>query len=481
MAIRSSLVFLAASVLPVMGETILGLTVFSRHGDRTSKHYAGYSLTNLGFQQVFQSGGFYRDTYLSANSSKRILGISEDQYVSSQVWASAPDQKVLANTATAFLQGLYPPLEDTDPQIATNTINNGTTYANPLNGYQYVLLHVPGTDSPNTIWIKGDDGCPAVTAAEDSFEDSTQFIQLDDSTKAFYQQFWPQLEDVYDYKQSELSYAKAYDIFDLINVAQIHNSSAVERVSAEQLFQLRTLADSHEFGANFNGSQPARSIHAQTLAGAFLTQLNQTITSKGQLKFSLFAGSYDTFLAFFGLTNLTMADPNFFGLPDYASTMALEILTDKDVTTFPSNVDDLKVRFLFRNGSDVGAPLTAFPLFGQKETTLSWKDFVNQLSPKAITSAKAWCNVCQSTDDFCSIYNAPSGTASASNHSGSGSGMSNAVAGVIGAMVTLAVVAIVGLVVYLFGRRRRVSNASSGASVGSAEKGSIGSGSATRA
>ncbi|KAF3911783.1 hypothetical protein AA313_de0206852 [Arthrobotrys entomopaga] len=479
MAVRTSIVFLAASVLPVMGETILGLTVFSRHGDRTSKHYAGYSLTNLGFQQVFQSGSFYRDTYLSANSSKRILGISEDQYVTSQIWATAPDQKVLANTATAFLQGLYPPLDETDPQIATNTINNGTTYTNPLNGYQYVLLHVPGTDSPNTIWIKGDDGCPAVTAAEDSFPDSTQFIELEDSTKAFYQQFWPQLEDVYDLKQTELSYAKAYDIFDLINVAQIHNSSAAERVSAEQLFQLRTLADSHEFGANYNNSQPARSIHAQTLAGAFLNQLNQTITSKGQLKFSLFAGSYDTLLAFFGLTNLTMADPNFFGLPDYASTMALEILTDNDVTTFPTNVDDLKVRFLFRNGSDVGAPLTAFPLFGQKETTLSWNDFVNQLSPKAITSVETWCNVCQSTEDFCAAYSASSGTASTSNHNGSG--MSNAVAGVIGAVVTLAVVAIVGLVLYLFGRRRRSPNTSSGASVGSFEKGSLSSAGVARA
>ncbi|EPS41336.1 hypothetical protein H072_4767 [Dactylellina haptotyla CBS 200.50] len=480
MAIKSSLILLGASVLPVMGETILGLTVFSRHGDRTSKHYSGYSLTNLGFQQNYQTGSFYRNLYLSSNSSKQILGISEDQYVTSQVWATSPDQKVLANTATAFLQGLYPPLEETDPEIATNTLNNGTTYTNPLNGYQYVILHAPGTESPNTIWIKGDDGCPAVTTASESFEDSAIFMERDSATQSFYEQFWGQVEDVYDFKQSQLNYAKAYDIFDLINVAQIHNSSASEKVTAEQLFQLRTLADSAEFGLNYNMSQPARSIHAQTLAGAILNQLNQTVTSKGKLKFSLFAGSYDTFLAFFGLTNLTMASPNFYGLPDYASTMAFEVLTEADVTEFPTSVDDLKVRFLFRNGSDVGAPLTAFPLFGQQETTLSWTDFVTQISERAITSVEKWCSMCMSEEAFCAAYNPGLSTGSVGGSS-SGSGISNAVAGVIGAMVTLAVVGPVGLVFFLFSRKRRTSTTSSGASIGSAEKGSFSSASVARA
>ncbi|KAF3906424.1 hypothetical protein ABW20_dc0105359 [Dactylellina cionopaga] len=483
MAIKTSLVLLSASVLPVLGETILGLTVFSRHGDRTSKHYAGYSLTNLGFQQNFQVGTFYRDLYLASNSPKRILGISEDQYVNSQIWASAPDQKVLANTATAFLQGLYPPLEQLDPEIATNTLNNGSEYTNPLNGYQYVPLHAPGVESPNTIWIKGDDGCPAITTASAAFEKSAQFMEREAATKSFYQGFWEQIQDVYDYEQSELNYAKAYDIFDLINVAQIHNSSASENVTAEELFQLRTLADSAEFGLNFNASQPARSIHAQTLAGAILNQLNQTVTSKGKLKFSLFAGSYDTFLAFFGITNLTSTNPNFFGLPGYASTMAFEVLTDADVDAFPTNVNDLKVRFLFRNGSDASAPLTAFPLFGQQEVTLSWTDFVSQISERAITSVEKWCNMCMSEEDFCAPYDPrlssePAGTASSSGNSGSK--MSNAVAGVIGAIVTLAVVAIAGLGIYLISKRRRAP-ASSSASIGSAEKGSVSTGSAVRA
>ncbi|KAK6333985.1 hypothetical protein TWF696_002496 [Orbilia brochopaga] len=486
MAGKTSLFLLGAYVLPVWGETILGLTVFTRHGDRTSKHYAGYSLTNLGFQQNFQTGNFYRDQYLESGSPKRILGISEDKYVASQIWASAPDQTVLANTATAFLQGLYPPLDQLDRQIATNTVNNGTEYTSPLNGYQYVLLHEPGTESPNTIWIKGDDGCPAVTASAATFETSEEFMTRDAATKSFYQEFWPQLSDVYDFEQSDLGYARAYDIFDLINVAQIHNSSTSENVTAEQLFQLRTLADSAEFGENFNASQPARSIHAQTLAGAILNQLNQTVTGKGKLKFSLLAGSYDTFLAFFGLTDLTAADPNFYGLPDYASTMAFEVLTDKDVDAFPSSIDDLKVRFLFRNGSDVGAPLKPFPLFGQKEETLAWTDFVTRVSQVAITSVEKWCSVCMSKQPFCAAYNPSlsSGSIPAQSTGGDADiemnmnegGMSNALAGVIGAMVTLGTVAVAGLFFFLLTRKKKqMPPRSSADSIGSCEKGSCSS------
>lgn len=470
---KSSLVLLGASAVPVLGETILGLTVFTRHGDRNSKTYSGYGLTSLGFQQNFQVGSVYRDIYLSSNSSKQILGISEDKYVPSQLYASAPSQKILSNTATAFLQGLYPPLEGTDPEVASITLNNGTEYTNPLGGYQYVFLNGVDENTPNTIWIKGDDGCPAYTEAADTFVDSAEFKERDAATRDFYAKFWPQLEDVFFLKESDLNYKKAFDIFDLINVAQIHNTSEVERVSSEDLFQLRTLADSAEFALNYNTSQPGRSIHAQTLSGAILKQLNQTVSTKGKLKFSLLAGSYDTFLAFFGITQLTRANPNFFGLPHYASTLAFEILTDEDVEEFPSNTDDLKVRFLFRNGSDIGAPLTAFPLFGQSETVLPWTEFVEKMGDIAITSPDVWCSSCRSTEDFCAVYNSTLSTGSINPPSGGGSKMSNAVAGVIGAAVTLGAVLIAGLLFWLI--RRRKSSAAAPVSPGFVEKGSISS------
>jgi len=62
-------------------------------------------LTNLGFQMNFQVGEDYRAIYVSSKSPKKILGISENKHTPAQVFASAPDQSVLLNTATAFLQG----------------------------------------------------------------------------------------------------------------------------------------------------------------------------------------------------------------------------------------------------------------------------------------------------------------------------------------------------------------------------------------
>ena len=385
--------------------------------------------------------------------------------MASQVYASAPDQSILLNTATSFLQGLYPPLLDLKPEIASQTVlNNGSTSTSPLEGYQYVVLHGEKANSPDAIWIKGDDNCPAVIEASESFEASEEYLNTFDSTRDFYRSLFPAVQGVFDYRSPDnMSYAKAFDIFDLVNVARIHNATSPARnVTDEQLFQLRTLANSAEFGYNFNTSQPARSLHAETLAGAVLAQLNQTVASKGKLKFSLLAGSYDVFLAFFGLANLTSASPDFFGLPDYASTMAFEVFTTANSTEFPADAAaNLRVRFLFRN-STYGQP-TAFPLFGKGEDSLSWPDFVKEIRNRAITSASQWCSLCRSSVSFCAAYKSDT-DAGGSEASGNGR-MSNAVAGVIGAMVTLAVVALVSGLAFVLLRKRQSGEAQEKTSV----------------
>ncbi|KAF2842082.1 phosphoglycerate mutase-like protein [Patellaria atrata CBS 101060] len=456
MSPKISIAFWSNLLTCALGETILGVTVYSRHGDRSSKHYKGYSLTNLGLNQNFQTGSFYREQYIDVASQKQILGISEDLYKPSEIWASAPDQLVLSNTATAFLQGLYPPVDGADHSLAVQTLTNGSSYTNPLNGYQYVLLNAKDSDSPDTIWIKGDDSCPAYQDAADTFHTSDLFQEKVEATKSFYSKFWDILDDVYDYEAENMTYANAYDIYDLINVARIHNeSSPAVNVSSADMFQLRTLADSAEWASIYNESQPARSIGGQSLMGGILHQLNQTVIGKGKLKFSLLAGSYDNFMAFFGLANLTSASTNFYGLPGYASTMAFEILTENDVQAFPSSTSELKVRFLFRNGSD--SELTAYPLFGQSEIVLPWDQFVSEAESRGILDLSLWCSMCQSTQEFCTPYpNNPAYAAAHESTSTSGkSNMSNAVAGVIGAMVTLGVIATCGLVTYLVLRRRK--------------------------
>ena len=156
-------------------------------------------------QQNFQVGGDYRSLYVASNSSKQILGIAEDKVINSQIFATAPDQSVLLNTATAFLQGLYPPLEGINSQIASQTLNNGSTYVNPLNGYQYVVLHGEENESPNTIWLKGDESCPTATKSSNAFKKSAEFQSREKATKSFYNSFWEIMQNVYDYSPSNMT------------------------------------------------------------------------------------------------------------------------------------------------------------------------------------------------------------------------------------------------------------------------------------
>jgi hypothetical protein len=80
----------------------------------------------------------------------------------------------------------------------------------------------------------------------------------------------------------------------------------------------------------------------------------------------------------------------------------------------------------------------------------------------AISSTERWCDVCSNTDGACAAYatdNASNGNASTASSSKkeSGNGLSPVVNGVIGAMVTLAVVLGLEALVLLVGGYRIVS------------------------
>ncbi|GFF98081.1 hypothetical protein IFM53868_09629 [Aspergillus udagawae] len=102
------------------------------HGDRTPKVLAPAQLTDLGYAQMFLTGNYFRERYVSAGSSHRISGISTDFVELGQLEASAPDDDVIQTSGLAFLQGLYPPVGST---MATETLRNGSSVQAPLNGY----------------------------------------------------------------------------------------------------------------------------------------------------------------------------------------------------------------------------------------------------------------------------------------------------------------------------------------------------------
>lgn len=136
-------------------------------------------------------------------------------------------------------------------------------------------------------------------------------------------------------------------------------------------------------------------------------------------------------------------------------------LQSSNLGTYP-DLDDLYVRFLFSNGSDLLDPsattsLVAYPLFNRSpsQTIMSLSDFTDAMQRLSIGSIANWCETCDSYSIFCPAFadaaDGGSGTSAGSRRggSGSGSGLSPAVAGVVGAIVALVIAALIAALVCL--------------------------------
>jgi len=88
--LSKSLVALSLLSSSVSAETVLGVYMFHRHGDRTPKALAPANLTDLGYQQVYSSGDYYRSRYIDSDADHKILGMNTDIVKQSQISASAP-------------------------------------------------------------------------------------------------------------------------------------------------------------------------------------------------------------------------------------------------------------------------------------------------------------------------------------------------------------------------------------------------------
>ncbi|KAL4819794.1 histidine phosphatase superfamily [Aspergillus spinulosporus] len=437
---RRSLQLIALSAIPIQvsAEKVLGAYIFARHGDRTAKILKNTQLTDLGYNQVYLTGSAYHDRYINSTSSKYIDGISEDVVNLSQITASSPADAVLQNSATGFLQGVYPPVGS----VSSQELANGTTVESPLNGYQLIPLSLidSGASSEDSAWLQGTTDCNKAKVSSDSYYESELYKRLYDETKDFYQSLSPLINT--SFSEADMSFRNAYSIYDYLNVGSIHNTSNTPTDS--QLHQAFLLANIEQYNLAYNSSETVRAIAGSTLAAEMLMGLNETVTSQGEVKLHVEFGSYGTFLSYFGLASLPAVDVAFTGIPDYASSMVWELVTNSTSDSFPST-DEISVRFAFHNGTMTGSSSTptTYPLYGQSSATIPWSTFVEQTEKIAVMTTQQWCDVCGNTDGQCasSSDSSDSGNASTDSFSGgNGGGISKGVAGVIGAMVTLAVI-----------------------------------------
>jgi hypothetical protein len=237
-------------------------------------------------------------------------------------------------------------------------------------------------------------------------------------------------------------------VFDYINVGKIHNNTDI--VDSSTYTNLYSLASDLEWNQAYNASAPVRAIAGSVLAGQILSALQSILDSPATSpRFNTQFGAYGTFMAFFGLAQLPAANPDFYGICDYASSMTFELVTNS--TDPQPAADDVSVRFLFANGTAAENELTPFPLFGQKETTLSWADFKDGMAKFAIEDDKHWCDVCGNSGGKCAANGTESDSGANTSSSSSSGGISRPVAGVIGALVTLVVILGAQAAIMLFG------------------------------
>ncbi|TID15870.1 phosphoglycerate mutase-like protein [Venturia nashicola] len=449
---------LAALPFSLAQETVYGVYIFHRHGDRTPKSLAPTNLTQLGYQEVYTSGEYYRTRYVASDASFKVTGLNPNTVKLSQISITAPQDNVLQSSAQGFLQGLYPPVE------TTQTLRNGTVVSAPFGGYQIVPINLvtSGTGSEDNGWLQDASGCQNAQISSNNYFLSQEYRDKLNATRSFYQDLVPVVNRTF--AANYTNFKNAYTVFDLINVAEIHNATIQSDsvLTNETLFQIRTLADSHEFGLAYNASEPgnARAMPGMQLAGEILKFLNNTIKTNGASKIGIQFGAYASFLSYFGLANLTVANGDFYGVPDYASSMAFELFANSPSSGFPA-ASDLRVRFLFHNGtaSNSSEP-TVYPLFGGSETSIPWTTFNSKMNSIAVSTTEQWCHACGNTTGTCAGY-ASGSSSTGSTASGSGSntgsgGISKAVAGVIGAMVTLAVILGLEALVMLVGGFRLI-------------------------
>lgn len=184
-----------SSLVPLIQaqETVLGLYIFHRHGDRTSKSFAPTTLTDLGYAQVFSSGDSYRNRYVDSNASAPIFNLAQNIVKTSQLNVQAPADAVLQNSAAGFLQGLYPPV---GPTLGTQKLANGSSVEAPLNGFQLIPINVvasaaSSSNSENSAWLQGSSGCNNAVISSNNYFYSQEYLDKLNSTHAFYQSILP--------------------------------------------------------------------------------------------------------------------------------------------------------------------------------------------------------------------------------------------------------------------------------------------------
>lgn len=479
-----SLVLLALGALPALAQDqtarVWAVYAYTVGGEATPKVFPRpRSLTPYGSYQLHEAGAAFRDRYVALKSgvhhhSTRIQNLSPYLIDNDDVNVDTADDGVVIASAQAFMQGVYPPLDESfnSSYFASQLeLANGSVINTPLGGYQYPSIRTYGAEDPLSLRLAGQGLCPKHAFANIQYIGSEGFWQTYQESAPFYRHLHS-LALSGEFDTIAASYANATTVAEFLDYQAMHNESLMQSLSEEDVKRARWYAGKFLYATNGNTTSSdlvdgsIRVIAGQGQVSSVLNAFESSIQARGALgKMTLQFGSHQTAVSFASLLQLAATNSNFSSSPPSpGASLVLELFSyeGERYPTYP-DTSELYVRFLMHNGTT--AEFVPFPLFGHSPSRIAipFTEFRTSMQKMTMGSTADWCQRCDSSVVFCSgavksRHSNPSSPQSKENESG---GLSNAVAGVIGATVTVAVltlIAVVGFFACLRSRRgRRIS------------------------
>ncbi|KAI0058242.1 phosphoglycerate mutase-like protein [Artomyces pyxidatus] len=366
--------------------TVLGVVLLVRHGDRQiiyqdSDTYTASTklLTPLGNAQEVQLGGLLRQLYFNESSPSHIQNMNTGLFNDSQVLmvADAGDLGgVVYDSAISLTQGLWP-----NTTAWNTTLANGTTVVGPLGGYQYIPIQ--SVETSNDISLQGFFDCNTFNDAVSAFYTTPEFQQKANETQAFLNELLPYLDG------HPATLEDMFDVFDYMNVNNIHNANFSKTLPPTFLAQARDLANWHEYNTYTSAQLDGiGNIAGRTVVPSLITGFTRIVNASDPLSFMVEELSYKPYLSLFNMTGVAAANSSLAGIVNYASVVALEVRQ-------PSSGGEPVLRFNFKNGSDIFRTYSVLGSTG--DVPLS--TFINTLAPSAVNTTTEWCGVCGNSQD----------------------------------------------------------------------------------
>lgn len=266
-------------------------------------------------------------------------------------------------------------------------------------------------------------------------------------------------------------YSNAYAIYDSLSYHYTHDANTKKDLSNENhsgvFDRVRYLANQdawYRYGnvtSDTDATSAKRATAGKTLAGLITKRFEKIIDNEGNTTngmsqpLNLLFGEYDAMLSLLSVLDVEYYQPGGIRqeIPEFASALIFELFTTDNHTADHAN--NLWVRFSFHNGTQ-GYQDTApqsYPIFrnGPHLDVMTWSDFSEKMNSVAIRQSRDWCSDCSSRSVFCPTVDTTTSLTAADTPR---SNITPVVAGVIGAVVTLAVAGLLFVLAMLLGGLR---------------------------